>query len=172
MAGCTHQAQVPATGTTASGAPTCVEGDFGFLIYRAVDRILAAEPKLPADTPLIVTSIANVENLEESSALGNIAADLIRTRLAQDGHAVSEFRLRSGLSLKPGRGEFFLSRNSGALMPPPNVAAILTGTYAASFDKVYVSLKLISAVDAHIISGADFVVPYWNVAGLLPEPHT
>jgi TolB-like protein len=52
-------------------------------------------------------------------------------------------------------------------MPPPNAAAIVTGTYAASSEKVYVSIKLISSTDAHILSGADFVMPLRDVLGLL-----
>ena len=62
-----------------------------------------------------------------------------------------------------------LSRNRRALMPAPSAAAIVAGTYAASFSKVYVSLKLISATDRHIIAGADFVVPLLDVVGLLPN---
>jgi hypothetical protein len=33
--------------------------------------------------------------------------------------------------------------------------------------RVHVSLKLVSATDAHIIAGADFVVPLRSVDGLL-----
>ena len=54
-------------------------------------------------------------------------------------------------------------------MPPPNAAAMVTGTYAVGFEKVYVSLKLVSASDAHIISGADFAVPLLDVVGLIPQ---
>lgn len=172
LAGCVNDPPTNGIGSTTIGSAPYALGDFGTLTYRAVDLILAAAPQITAETPLVVASVADVQNLDQSSALGNIAADLIRTRLAQNGHAVSEIRLRSGVSLKPGNGEFFLSRNAQALMAPPSVVAILTGTYAAAYDKVYVSLKLISAADGHIISGADFVVPYWNVAGLLPQPHT
>jgi len=53
-------------------------------------------------------------------------------------------------------------------MPPASAAAVVTGTYAASDENVYVSLKLVSVTDAHIISGADFVVPLKEVLGLLP----
>lgn len=52
-------------------------------------------------------------------------------------------------------------------MSAPNAAAVITGTYATSYEKVYVSIKLISVTDAHIISGADFVVPLADVLGLI-----
>jgi hypothetical protein len=97
---------------------------------------------------------------------------MIRTRIVQDGYAASEFRLRSAIGFNKGQGEFLLSRNRRALLAAPNAAAIVTGTYAVSFEKVYVSLKLISATDAHIMAGADFVVPLKDVSGLLPRANT
>jgi hypothetical protein len=97
---------------------------------------------------------------------------MIRTRLAQTGHKAYELGLRGAMSLKAGDGEFLLSRNRAALMSAPSAAAVVTGTYATSYEKLYVSLKLISADDAHIISGADFVVPLSNVLGLIDQHGT
>jgi hypothetical protein len=121
---------------------------------------------------LVVASLTDAQNLDSSSGLGNIVADMIRTRLAQTGHETPEVRLRSSMSLRRGDGEFMLSRNRGTLMPAPSGAAIVTGTYAMSYEKVYVSIKLISASDSRIVSGADFVVPLRDVLGLIPERHT
>jgi hypothetical protein len=96
---------------------------------------------------------------------------MIRTRVSQAGHLVSEIRLRNAVSFKKGEGEFLLSRDQRALMPPQAASAIVTGTYAPSYDRVYVSIKLLSAADSHIISGADFVIPLRDVQGLLNQ-HT
>ena len=74
--------------------------------------------------------------------------------------------------MKKGDGEFLLSRDRRALMPAPAAAAVITGTHAASFGRVYVSLKLISANDLRIIAGADFVVPRQDVEGLLEGPNS
>jgi TolB-like protein len=134
--------------------------------------MLAAAPDVRTDTPLIVASIADTQNTESTTPLGNIVADMIRTRIAQDGYTASEFRLRNEISFKKGEGEFMLSRNRKALMPPPDAAAIVTGTYAVSSQKVYVSIKLVSATDSHIISGTDFVVALDDVAGLLRHQNT
>ena len=90
----------------------------------------------------------------------------------QDGHVTTEMRLRNAVSFNSKQGEFLLSRNRRALVPPPQAAAVVTGTYAVGYDRVYVSLKLISATDARIISAADFVVPALDVVGLLPEIRT
>ena len=166
---CTNDAHAPATSSVTTGESPYMRGDLGTLTYRAVDIMLAGAPDVRPDTPLIVASIADVQNVESSSPLGNIVADMVLTRLVQSGHTATEMRLRNEISFNKGRGEFMLSRNRRALMPAPSAAAIVAGTYAASYSKVYVSLKLISATDRHIISGADFAVPLLEVVGLLPD---
>jgi hypothetical protein len=162
----------PAISSTVVGSAPYARGSLGSLTYRAVDLIVAAAPDVRTDTPLIVASIADTQNVESGTALGNIVSDMIRTRLAQDGYTASEFRLRNEVAFSKGQGEFMLSRNRHALMAAPNAAAIVTGTYACSFENVYFSLKLVSATDAHIISGADFVIPLKDVTGLLRHDST
>jgi hypothetical protein len=157
----------PSESSVTQGSSPYESGDIGSLTYRAVDLMLAGAPDVRPDTPLIVASIADTQNLETSSALGNIVADMIRTRIVQDGYTASEFRLRNEVSFSKGEGEFLLSRNRRALLGAPSAAAIVTGTYATTYEKVYVSIKLVSATDAHIIAGADFVIPLKGVSGLL-----
>lgn len=169
LAGCDDQPG-PGFGSATLGASPYRRGDLGSLTYRAVDLMLAQAPELTAGAPLVVATVADAQYLETSSPLDNIVADMIRTRLVQDGHATSDIRLRSAVIFGKNEGEFVLSRNRRALMPPPIAAAIATGTYAESYDKVYVSLKLLSAVDAHIIEAADFVVPAGEVEGPLAPP--
>lgn len=171
-AGCIPDPDQAATSSITPTIPVDQQNDLSTLTYRAVDLILATAPEVTANTPLVVASLSNARNLERSSALGNIVADMIRTRLAQTGHKTSEVRLRSAMSLRKGDGEFLLSRNRNALMFAPTAAAVVTGTYATSYEKVYVSLKLISTTDAHIIAGADFVVPLGDVLGLIDAQGT
>jgi TolB-like protein len=167
VTGCMGDPNRGAISSTALNTP-----DLGTLTYRAVDIILASSPDVSRNTPLVVASLSDVQNLESSSALGNIVADMIRTRLAQTGHRTSEVRLRAAIDLKQGNGEFLLSRNRASLMSTPNTAAVVTGTYAMSYDRVYVSIKLISATDARIVAGADFVVPLRDVLGLIQQHST
>nr|WP_294508020.1 FlgO family outer membrane protein [uncultured Rhodopila sp.] len=158
---------IPGFGSATIGAAPTARGDLGSLTYRSVDLILAGAPDVTSATPLIVASVSDAQNVDASSPLGNIVSDLIKTRLVQDGRSVSEVRLRSGVHLEPGQGDFVLSRNRHVVGHAPNAAAVLTGTYAVSYDRVYVSLKLVSSVDARIISAADFEVSRRDVNGLL-----
>jgi TolB-like protein len=161
----------PGYGSASIGAAPAMRSDLGSLTYRSVDLIVAGAPEVTAETPLIVASVSDAQNVDASSPLGNIVSDLIRTRLVQDGRSVSEVRLRSGVRLVPGHGDFVLSRNRRDLGHAPDAAAVLTGTYAVSWDRVYVSLKLVSSIDAHILSAADFVVPRDAINGLLDDRH-
>lgn len=172
MTGCAGDLQAPANSTVTAGSSAYTRGDLASLTYRAVDVMLAAAPEMAGGAPFVVASIANVKDVDTSSPLGNIVADMVRTRLVQDGHVTTEMRLRNAVSFNSKQGEFLLSRNRRALVSPPQAAAVVTGTYAVGYDNVYVSLKLISATDARIISAADFVVPALSVIGLLPEIHT
>jgi TolB-like protein len=170
--GCVNDPQTTAISSATIGASPYERGDLGILTYRAVDLILAAAPDVTANTPIIVATISETQHVDRASALGNIVSEFIRTRLVQDGHLASEIRLRSAISFNQGEGEFLLSRDRRALMAPPNAAAIVTGTYAVAYEKVYLSIKLVSATDAHIISAADFVVSIRDIGGLLHEQHT
>ncbi len=172
LSGCLTDPYSSATSSAGAGSSPYIRGDLGTLTYRAVDLLLTEAPEVGGNAPLVVSSISDVTNLDRSSAMGNIVADMIRTRLVQKGHATSEFRLRNALSFNRGEGEFLLSRNRKALLAAPNAAAVVTGTYAVSYEKVYVSLKLVSAGDARILSGADFVVPLRDVEGLLVKAST
>jgi hypothetical protein len=170
IAGCgVTDPEVPASSSVTRGASPYNRGDLASLTYRSVDLLLASSTQFAQTMPLVVASVSDVRNVETTSAMGNIVSDMIRTRAVQDGYMVSEIRLRNAVSFKHGEGEFLLSRDRRALVPGGSVAAIVTGTYATSFETVYVSLKLVSATDAHIISAVDFVVPLRSVEGLLGQ---
>jgi hypothetical protein len=169
LGGCVTDPRVQAFSSVTTSPAPATDGDLGTLTYRAVDLMMAGAPQVTDATKLVVASVANAEKLDASTPLGNIVADMIRGRLAQTGHTTAEMRLRSSVRLQKDGGEFLLSRDRRALMPAPDAAAIVTGTYAVGFEKVYVSLKLVSAGDARILSAADFVVPRRETDGLLGE---
>jgi hypothetical protein len=148
-----------ANSTTLNGSRPAKAGDLGTLTYRAVDLMLAETPAVPKDTPIVVSTISNVDDLNKADPLGNMVSDFVRTRLVQAGGNVSEMRLRNAVLFNRRNGEIALSRNVGAVIKPVNAAVIVTGTYGTSYTTVYVSLKMVSVADGRILAGADFVVP-------------
>jgi TolB-like protein len=158
VAGCAAPSFPETAASSSTDDRSSVQGDMGHLTYRAVDKMLDTAVGLPPGTPLIVASLTDAQQLEQSSLFGNIVADMIRSRLAQRGMRVSEVRLRSAMRLAPGQGELMLSRETRALLSSPNVAGIVTGTYAVGGERVWVSLKLVSGLDAQVLGASDFAL--------------
>ena len=147
------------TSSTLSGSQPARRADLGTLTYRAVDLMLAEAAALPKETPIVVSTISSVEDLNRADPLGNMVSDFVRTRLVQTGANVSEMRLRNAVLFNRRQGEIALSRDIGALIKPANAAVIVTGTYGTSYTTVYVSLKMVNVADGRIIAGADYVLP-------------
>jgi FlgO protein len=156
-AGCAIE---PSKTDGAFSAPATVpRADLGTLTYRAVDRLVAEAPDLALGRPVVVGSIVDVQHVDKSIPFGNLVADLARSRLVQKGVPVSELRLRNSVLLDKNQGEITLANDRTAVRPPPSATAVLTGTYAAGDEFIYVSLKLVSESDARIVGAVDFAVP-------------
>jgi len=171
LGGCTISTSGASSTVLRGGSPE-VHGDLGTLTYRAVDRLVAAVPDLQLGRSVVVGSIVDVQRVDKSMPFGNLVADLARTRLVQKGVTVSEMRLRNSVLLDKKEGEITLANDRSAVHPPPYASAILTGTYAAGDDFIYVSLKLVGVTDARIVAAVDFAVPRHGSEILLIPPAT
>jgi len=170
LAGCGYADMEPAAADSSAhrGSTPGQKADIGSLTYRAVDLMLAEAVNVPAGTPIVVATVSSVDDLNAAAPIGNMVSDLVRSRLVQSGATVSDMRLRSTVAFNRNNGEFVLSRQPGSLVRPPKTAVVVTGTYAAGYNRVYVSLKMIAAADGRIIAGADYSVPRGGeVEGLL-----
>ncbi len=129
---------------------------------RSIDQIVAelvSTHPHQATTPAVVGSVADIADVNHSTPLGNIIADLVRTRLVQRNIAVVDMRLRSAVKLDPSQGEMVFSRNRRSVYPAPQVGMICAGTYAVAHASVIVSLKVVNAANAQILAAADFRLP-------------
>lgn len=134
--------------------------------YTATDRlIMQAGTTLPKNTPLLVGTIADANNLETSSPLGRTVAEQVAARLVQKGYTVTDVRFRNAINVKQDSrdetqaGEFFLSRDLSVISTQQDVGAVVTGTYVDGADDVLVNLRLIAATTGQIISATDFRMP-------------
>jgi len=158
LGGCTISTSTATSAAMHASGPES-RGDLGTLTYRAVDRLVAAIPELAMGKSVVVGSIVDVQNVGTSLPFGNLVADLARSRLVQKGVMVSEMRLRSAVMFDEKQGSITLANDRSSIVSPPSAVAILTGTYAASDDMIYVSLKLVAVSDARIVGAVDFAVP-------------
>jgi len=62
--------------------------------------------------------LTDAQRIDQSSAFGNIVADFVRSRPAQNHLLVAESRLRWSMLLKANEGEVMLGRTTANLVAP------------------------------------------------------
>lgn len=144
----------PSFHTVRSGPDTLITSS-----YRATDQILKlAGNRINPSEPVIVATLADVNNLETSSPLGRLVAEQMASRLVNTGYTVVEVKLREGLLVRKGLGQLALSRDALQISHAQGAQAVLAGTYTAAAKDVYVNIKLIRAVDGRVVAAHDYVI--------------
>jgi TolB-like protein len=138
--------------------------------YQAVDRMLSAIPagrRLPKERPILVATLVNIDTLA-GSRLGRTLSEHLSTRLTKNGYRVIELKLRDSIFIKQAEGELMLSRELREISRSHEAQAVLVGTYSESSGRVYVTVKLVGAADAAVITAEDYLLPIdANVRALL-----
>lgn len=140
--------------------------------YQAVDKLLAKPNQcIPAKTRILVTTAVDVDELQMSSTLGRVIAEQCSARLVQRGYKVLNLNIRKNSVVINKGGEFVLSRDKDNLSPEFVGDAVLVATYARAKgridpedamrtdDRLYVSIKLVKALDNTVIAATDYVIP-------------
>lgn len=107
--------------------------------------------------PLLVSTLARVNDVESSSTFGRALTEHLSSRLATLGISVIEPRVRKTLAINGG-GEFVLSRDAEDLQSKTAAKVILAGTYSHGRELVTVHLKLIDASTQVVLMGHSYVV--------------
>ena len=128
--------------------------------HQVVDRLIdTSQQLLDRGNPIIVASLVNVSDLQQSSVLGRIVAEQIRSRLTQLGYVTQELRYRGSILVRAGNGELVLSRDAKNLSDVQQAQAVVAGVYAVAETNVYLTLRILRAEDGTVISSADYVLP-------------
>lgn len=128
--------------------------------HQAVEKLLGSDPlQIGLDKSLIVTTVVDVDALEQSSTLGRVITEQIASRAAQMGYPVIELKVRKDFFIKDSEGELLLSRDARQLAISHDAQAAIVGTYAVVQDSVYVTLKLISLHNHRVLNGVDYTMP-------------
>lgn len=122
---------------------------------------------------IIVASFVDVSDLTKSSPFGRIMAEQIGSRLSQKGYKVIEMKLRQNSIFvdSENKGEFLLSRNLKEISRNHNASAVVVGTYAQGYEKVYVTARIVNPVTSVILSSCDYKIPlnYREIAYLMKK---
>ncbi len=154
-AGCAQFGDPPAPTRTVT-----TDADLVKQSYAAADTLLNRAPYLREDhQPLLTASFVNINELENSSALGRMIAEQMSSRFSQQGFTMIEMKMRNNVYIKQNGGEFVLSRTVRDLSRAQNAAAVVAGTYAIGRNTVYVNARLIRAADNLILASHDYTLP-------------
>ncbi len=142
--------------------------------YQAVDRLTQNIPEiaLPAKGRILVTTVANLDKLDNSSSLGRLLSEQLAARFVQHGFNVIEARLHDSLLSIPHTGEFFLSRKQRNIGKKQFADVAIVGTYAEAKDTVYITLKMLNFDNSKILSSYAYSLPIGpNTAMLLQKSY-
>lgn len=102
--------------------------------------------------PIGVTTFVNIDDLYSSSTFGRMVGEQLMSELAMKGFDVVELRHADALQFLDTGGEFALSRETRAIRPHRNLAAVVVGTYVVSPERVYVNARLIEPSTSLVLS--------------------
>ncbi len=127
---------------------------------RAADSLMGQAAYLQKDLrPILITSIADITNLNQSSAFGLMASEQVGDRFAQMGFPVVDLRMRKDLAVREKSGEFMLSRDLQNIAKKHAAEAVLLGTYSTGVNTVYVSVRLVRVADNRILASYSYELP-------------
>ena len=128
--------------------------------YKAVDSLLRKLPvELTKDSPILVASFVNLDDLNESSTFGRVASEQIASRFKQKGYTTIELKLRTTVFMRKGSGEFLLSRELSDIVIKHRAQAVVVGTYAPASKKVYLTMRIVNVSDSRILKSLDYEIP-------------
>lgn len=161
LAGCTTPDIFNENGTTGSASYKRIkDGNMIATSHKAAENLMTQANYLQDDLrPILITSVANITDLNKSSAFGLMVAEQIGDRFAQYGFPVIDLRTRKDVKVKVQSGEFMLSRDIQKISKKHAAGAVLLGTYAPGKERVYVSTRLVRASDNRILASYDFELP-------------
>lgn len=127
------------------------------VIYLA-DQLQRNLDKSYLDTPVIVTSFLNLDDLRRSSPLGRFISEALMSELQVRKFKVIDARVVKNI-LIDSNGEYALSRNLEHIRDNFKASAISTGTYTFSDFFIIINAKIIDLKSGVVTSSAQTQVP-------------
>ncbi|MFA5238096.1 MAG: FlgO family outer membrane protein [Phycisphaerae bacterium] len=128
--------------------------------YSAADALLCnIRPKLPKNSPILVASFVNIDDLGEASTFGRVVAEQFSSRFKQNNYTTIEMKLRTNVFIREGSGEFLLSRELAEIGDKHRAQAVVVGTYAVASKEIYLTARVINVSDGRVLSSYDYSIP-------------
>ncbi len=129
--------------------------------YTAADKLLSRmNPPIGPNQPILAASFVNIDNLEQTSALGRTISEQIGARLNQRGYKVIEMKLRKTVFMSNTKGgQFMLSRELRNISTEHNIQYVVVGTYSVADYIIYVSAAVVNPTDNTLLATYNYELP-------------
>lgn len=107
-----------------------------------------------ARTPLLMTTIAPVDDIYRGTSFGRLVTETLMTELSAQGFRVIEARKMKGYRILDGEGEFYLSRDVMKIAAEHEAGAALVGTYSESGGQAIINTRIIDTRRGRVIAAA------------------
>ncbi|WP_066853684.1 FlgO family outer membrane protein [Halodesulfovibrio spirochaetisodalis] len=115
--------------------------------------------KVSRNSPVLIASMVQLNDLRHSSVLGRLVMQQISSRISQFGYRVLESRLKKEYTVVPKEGEFILSRDVSELMQKEyNAQVVLVGSYVPTPYRVYVSIRMLRISDGVVLAAHEYTL--------------
>jgi FlgO protein len=139
--------------------------------YGAAERLHEQSLyKLPRRSLIVVSTLLNVDNLNQTSAFGRIVSGQIASAFNKLGYQVIGMEMPVDLFILEQGGRFHLPDDTKAMLRHYHAATLVGGVYAPGKQTGYVSLRMVDINSKNIIAATDFAIPMGPDAKLLMKP--
>lgn len=116
-----------------------------------------------------ITSFVDFSNdLGTLTPVGNIVAEHFTTELFQNGFTVSDYKVKSAISVTP-QGDFVFSRNADKLGSSESMTHVLTGTIMYQQTGLLINARIVNFDNKWVISTASGFIPYFILDTVIPQ---
>jgi TolB-like protein len=147
-------------GCYATGVHEVQDANITAASYAAADNLIEhSQVPLDKGRNIVVATFVNINDLQDSSAMGRLIAAQIASRLTQQGYQVVEVTLRNNILIRQLGGEFVLSRAVQDVSSSHEAQAVVAGVYAVAREEVFVKASVIRPTDSAVLSAYDYQLP-------------
>ncbi len=138
--------------------------------YDSVDRLLeeVSQP-IPKGSLIVVSTLVNVNDLEQTSAFGRIVSGQMASAFNNSGYRIKRMEMPTKFFVEDKGGMLHLTDEALQSLNKHQASAIVVGVFAAGSRTAYVSLRVVDILSQNTISSTDFSVPMGPDTSLLLE---
>jgi len=128
-------------------------------LQKAARELMKKTARLDQDRPVIITTLVNIDDLQQSSTFGRQVSEVFSSAIASRDIPVVELKMRETVFVREGTGELVLSRELRHLSTSHDAQAVLAGTYAVGGKNLYVNVRIIKTTDNRVLGSHNFSLP-------------